>query len=46
MKKQVTVTFDTHTQTWNVMHGKNCVFYGDAFEVDRWLENSNVYEEV
>lgn len=43
--KKVTVTFDTSTSTWNVMHGNECVFYGNAFEVDIWLDNSNEYEE-
>lgn len=36
---KVEVAFDTKHETWNVMVGKQCVFWSkDAVEVDKWLE--------
>jgi hypothetical protein len=43
--KQVTVIYDTSTHTWNAMHNGLCVFYGSADDLDKWLDNSNEYEE-
>ena len=43
--KQVKVVYDTGSHTWNAMCDGLCVFYGTADQVDKWLKNSNEYEE-
>lgn len=45
---KVEITFDTMHETWNVMMGKQCIFWSkDAIEVDRWLEKrEGMYEEI
>lgn len=45
--QQVNVTFDTLFGTWNVMLGDECIYYGDVFSVEEWLEdNADKYEEL
>ena len=46
MRIKVYVTFDTEFRTWNVMRDGKCIFYGDAFAVDEFLETHQEYEEL
>lgn len=36
---KVGVVYDVQMETWNVMLGKECIYYSrDVLEVERWLE--------
>ena len=44
---QIYYTYDTQYNTWNAMNMNNiCLFYGNAFELDKWvIKNKDKYYE-
>ena len=44
----ITVVYDSAFKTWNVMLGKDCIYYNkNVFELESWLiENNDKYKEL
>ena len=43
---EVTTTYDTQNNTWNVMEGMKCIFFGSIDGLEEWLvENKDKYYE-